>query len=188
MTQPSNRSSSTSSPQPSPDGAPGVLSRRGLLKRSAAWAAVLAAGDVAWATTPVAAQAPTVSAPVPAAAADNPPSHLAYQDASIAVTVDVRPVQDVTLIHCEFTDLTGDPETYELSFIDNKTGKESKPRTLALVPDTTSVVDYYGGLNRSFTVKLCPQSATTCLMLGPVAGPPAMTAMTAKAVGIRSVR
>lgn len=178
MTQPSNGSWSTSSPQPSPDGPPRVLSRRGLLKFSTTCAAVLAVGEVAWAAAPAAALAP-------AGPAQNPPSHLTYQDDSIAVTVDVRTVQDVTLVHCEFTDVTADPETYVVSLIDDKTGKESKPRTLALVPGTTTVVDFYGGLNRSFTVKLCPDSDTTCLLLGPVAAP---AATAADAVGIRSIR
>jgi hypothetical protein len=103
----------------------------------------------------------------------------------IQVTIDARAVQDVTVLHCEFTDVTTAPETYELSSIDNKTGKESRPRTLDLTPGVTRAVNLYGGINRSFTIKLCPQSATTCLMLGPVA---AQGPMAAKAIGIRMIR
>jgi hypothetical protein len=154
-----------------------VLSRRGLLKLSAACAAVLATGDAAWAASPAAARS---------AAAQSPPSHLAYESDSIEVVVDVRQTQDVVILHYTITNRTGTTDVYDLSYIDGKTNKESKPQSLTLDPDTSGAVDFYGGLNRSFTVKVCPGAAQDCLTLGPVAGP--ATSAAVKAVGIKSLR
>lgn len=178
MTVPFSRSFSTSSRPPSPDGEPGVISRRGLLKLSAVCAGVLASGDAAWAAAPAAQAA--------AAAPQSPPSHLVYESDSIEVVVDVRETQDVDVLHYTVTNRTSETDDYTLSYIDGKTNKESKPKSLTLDAGESGAVDFYGGLNRSFTVKVCPAAAPDCLVLGPVAGP--TTAAAVKAVGISRVR
>ena len=179
MTLPSSRSCSTSSTPPSPDGELGFVSRRGLFRLSAACAAVLAVGDAAFAAFPETAHA---------AASATPHSHLDYQSDSIEVVVDVRETQDVTVLTYTITNRTADTDDYTLSYIDDKTSKESKPQTLTLDGGDVGTTDFFGGLNRSFTVKVCPASATDCLLLGPVAAPAATAVAAAKAVGIRSIR
>lgn len=181
MTPPFNRSCSTSSTPPSPDGRRGVVSRRGLLKLSAACAAVLVPGNAAWAASPAAARSAA------ATAAQSPPSHLTYESDSIEVVVDVRQTQDVDVLHYTITNRTDTTDVYTLSYIDGKTNRESKPQNLTLDGGMSGAVDFYGGLNRSFTIKVCPAStAPDCLMLGPVASP--TTAAAVKAVGIKSLR
>jgi hypothetical protein len=184
MTRSSSGSCSTPSTPPSPDGGRvggrSVVSRRGLLTFSATCVAALAVGDDAWAAGSTATEDPTPD-PTP-----TPPSHMDYEDETIAVSVDVRRVQDVTDLRCAITNRTSAAESYKLSYIDGKTSRESRPRTLAVGPGETKAVDLYGGLNRSFTVRICPASVADCLQLDPVALQ--NTVSSAKPKGISIIR
>ncbi|NUR31034.1 MAG: hypothetical protein HOV83_35160 [Catenulispora sp.] len=153
-----------------------MVSRRRLLAFSAACVTALAIGDDAWAAGPTATADPS----------PDPPSHLDYEDETIAVSVDLRRVQDVTDLRYMITNRTSEAQNYRLSYIDGKTNRESRPRTFALDPDGTMAVDLYGGLNRSFLVRICPSAATECLQLGPVALE--STVSSAKPMGIRTIR
>lgn len=182
MTRSSSGSCSTPSTPPSPDGERGVVSavvsRRRLLTFSAACITALAIGDGGdvWAAGPTATADPS----------PNPPSHLDYEDETIAVSVDLRRVQDVTDLRYMITNRTSEAQNYRLSYVDGKTNRESRPRTFALGPDETMAVDLYGGLNRSFLVRICPSSAAECIQLGPVALE--STVSSAKPMGIRTIR
>lgn len=178
MTRSSSGSCSTPSTPPSPDRGRGVVSRRGLLTFSAACVTALAVGNDAWAAGPTATDDPTPTpdptpgptpTPDPTPTPSTPPSHADYEDDTIVVSVDVRRVQDVTNLRCMITNRTSATETYRISYIDTKTNRESRPRTLSLEAGGTLLADLYGGLNRSFLIRICPASATECVELGPVA-------------------
>lgn len=169
MTLPSNRSCATSSLPPSPESEPGpgghALSRRELLTVSAAWAAVLTVGDTAWA-----APEPTRSA----AAAPTPsvtPSSASYSNSAFQFDVFVRPVQDLLAIRFTITNSSPAVDSFTVSYIDNRTSRQSRLHSLSLAPGERQIVELYGGLDRSFNVKVCQGSAGNCATVGPVTSP-----------------
>lgn len=180
MTRSFSGSCSTSSTPPSAEHEPRAISRRSLLALSAAWVTVLAVADDASAAVPAA----RAAAPAPAPS-EAPPSHVSYEDDSIEILVDAGQVQDVTVLRCTVTNRSTDGGNYKLSYVDGKTGKESRPRTVMIASGQTRITELYGGLNRDFVVRVCPLSATDCIELGPV-GSQGLGA--AKAAGVRIIR
>jgi hypothetical protein len=103
----------------------------------------------------------------------------------MAVEVDVFATQDVNEIHYSITNLGATRDLYTVSYIDDKTNRESKQHTLVLDPGETGTLDLFGGLNRSFMVKICRQSSGDCVELGPIAD---SAGNLAHAVGLSSIR
>jgi hypothetical protein len=171
MTLPSNRSCLTSSPPQSPDPESGsgvrAFSRRELLTLSAACATVLTIGDTAWATAP----GPTRSTAGSSAPAPTPPSTASYSDSAFRFDVSVRPVQDVVAITITVTNTSSSVDGFRLSYIDNRTGRESRAESVSLGPGEQHVTELYGGLTRTFNVQVCRTSTGNCVALGPVASP-----------------
>jgi hypothetical protein len=169
MTLPSNRSCATPSPPPSPDAEPVPgshgFSRRELLTLSAAWATVLCVGDTAWAAPEPARSAAASPAPSPTA-----PSSASYSGNSFQFDVFVRPVQDLLAIRYTVTNSGGNTvEAFTLSYIDNRTGRQSRLHNLSLGPGEKQMMDLYGGLDRTFNAKVCRGSSGECVVIGPVA-------------------
>lgn len=168
MTLPSNRSCATPSPPPSPEpeSGPGghAFSRRELLTLSAAWATVLTVGDTAWA-----APEPTRSAAPMPTPAPKPPSSASYSDSAFQFDVFVRPVQDLLAIRFTVTNSSPAVASFTLSYIDNRTSRESRRHNLALGPGEKHAMDLYGGLDRTFNAKVCRGSSGNCVVIGPVA-------------------
>lgn len=168
MTLPSNRSCATSSLPPSPEPESGsgshTLSRRQLLTLSAACATVLTVGDTAWADPEPARGA--AASPAPAATT---PSSASYADSAFRFDVFVRPVQDLLAIRFTVANSGSAVDSFILSYIDNRTGRESRKHTLSLGPGEKHEMDLYGGLDRTFNAKVCRGSSGTCVVIGPVA-------------------
>jgi hypothetical protein len=110
---------------------------------------------------------------------------VSYEDDSIQVLVDAGQVQDVTVLRYTITNRGTEGDNYKLSYVDGKTGKESRPRTVMIASGQTRVVDLYGGLNRGFLIRVCPLSAADCIELGPVGS---QDLGAAKATGVRIIR
>lgn len=153
MTQRSNRSCATSSPPPSSEADGSGPSRRALLTYSAAWTSVLIA--------PASASADTGRSSTRRAIAADPTG------ATLNVAVTAREVQDVTAIVYDVTNLQAATENYSLSYVDDRTGRESRAKVITVDPGETGTATLYGGLNRTFTAKVCPDTSP-CVVVGPV--------------------
>lgn len=167
MTLRSNRSCATSSPPPSSEPGRGTapVSRRALLTLSAAWATVLAVGDVTRAA---------VSVPRPRrrtasrhGLSPNQPN-ASFADSAFQIDVFARPVQDLVAVRITVSSTGSADDVFTLSYTDNKTSRESRPRVLPVAAGQSQFMDLYGGLDRTFTVKVCRGSTGECILLGPV--------------------
>jgi hypothetical protein len=172
MTLPSNRSCAMPSPPPSsepePDCGIRAISRRELLTLSAAWATVLTAGDTAWAAASEPASSPAASpAPSP-----RTPSSASYADSAFQFGVFVRPVQDLQAIRFTIANSGSAVDAFTLSYIDNRTGRESRRHVMSLGPGEKREKDLYGGLDRAFNAKVCRASSGNCVVIGPVTSSP----------------
>ena len=169
MTLPSNRSCATPSPPPSPEPEPGrdthAFSRRELLTFTAACATVLAVGDTTWA----AASEPAPGAAAGSATSPTVPSSAHYADSAFQFDVFVRPVQDVVAIRFTVTNSGSAVDSFKLSYLDKRTGRESRVHTVSLGPGEKHERDLYGGLDRTFNAKVCRGSSGNCVVIGPVA-------------------
>jgi hypothetical protein len=134
-----------------------------LLTLSAAWATVLTVGDTAWAAAPE----PTRGAA--ASPAPSVPSIASYSDSAFQFDVFVRPVQDLVAIRFTVTNSGSAVDTFKISYVDNKTGRESRQHNLSLGPGEKHIMDLYGGLTRTFNAKTCRGSSGKCVVIGSVA-------------------
>ena len=153
MTQRSSRSCATSSLPLSPDAGGSGPSRRALLTYSAVWTSVLLA--------PASAHADTGRSSARRAIATD------TTGATFNAAVTAREVQDVTAIVYDVTNLQATTENYSLSYVDDRTGRQSKVKVITVDPGQTETATLYGGLNRSFTAKVCPDTSP-CVVVGPV--------------------
>ncbi|MBW8804284.1 MAG: hypothetical protein JF587_10575 [Catenulisporales bacterium] len=87
--------------------------------------------------------------------------------ATVNVAVTALDVQDVTAIVYDVTNLQATTENYTLSYVDDRTGRQSRAKVITVDPGETGTATLYGGLNRTFTAKVCPDTSP-CVVIGPV--------------------
>ncbi|MFB7757060.1 hypothetical protein ACFC18_46955 [Streptomyces sp. NPDC056121] len=128
-------------------------------------------------TVLVGATTSTITLGLPLAAADAapareaPPVTSACADlGSTRVCVTAREVQDVTGLQYVITNSGAQPMSYTVWYVDVTGGPESGKVTETVEAGKTVVGYFYGVIQHCFTLHMCHEAESECVVLGPVCG------------------
>lgn len=113
---------------------------------------------------------PTAAAEAEPAREEPPPSSACGELGTTRVCVNAREVQDVTGLQYVITNGGEQEMTYTVWYVD-VTGGPASGKVKETVEAGGMVVGYfYGTVQHSFTLHLCDEAETECVVLGPVRG------------------
>ncbi|MCX5085310.1 hypothetical protein ACFC18_55345 [Streptomyces sp. NPDC056121] len=128
-------------------------------------------------TVLVGATVSTIALGVPVPTADAEPAREAPPVASACgdlgstqVCVTAREVQDVTGLQYVITNRGARPMTYTVWYVDVTGGPESGRVTETVGAGETVVGYFYGAIQHCFTLHMCHEAESECVVLGPVCG------------------
>ncbi|MDI3403980.1 hypothetical protein [Streptomyces cavernicola] len=98
------------------------------------------------------------------------PSSECKELGSTQVCVHAREVQDVTGLQYVITNNGSQTMTYRVWYVDVTGGPESGKVTVTVEAGETFVGYFYGTLQHYFTLHMCDETETECVVLGPVVG------------------
>ncbi|WP_432180417.1 hypothetical protein [Streptomyces sp. NBC_00063] len=129
-------------------------------------------------TVLVGATVSTIALGLPTSTADAEPAREAPPVTSVCkalgstrVCVTAREIQDVTGLQYVITNGGARPMTYTVWYVDVTGGPESGKVKETVEAGETVVGYFYGAIQHCFTLHMCDEAETQCVVLGPVCGP-----------------
>ncbi|WP_328630872.1 hypothetical protein [Streptomyces sp. NBC_00356] len=114
---------------------------------------------------------PTAAAEAEPAREEPPLSSACGELGTTQVCVTAREVQDVTGLQYVITNAGEQEMTYTVWYVDVTGGPESGKVKETVEAGGTVVGYFYGAVQHWFTLHLCDEAETECVVLGPVSGP-----------------